>query len=73
MGQIAVSILANPPRPGQPSHELWVTERAAELASLRRRAALVSGAFASLPNMSAVPTEAAMYAFPQVKHLLLLP
>ncbi|KAF8057870.1 GGAT1 [Scenedesmus sp. PABB004] len=66
IGQVVVSVLCNPPRPGDPSHAQWARERADELASLRRRAALVSAAFNSLPNMSVVPTEAAMYAFPQV-------
>ncbi|WIA15746.1 hypothetical protein OEZ85_002361 [Tetradesmus obliquus] len=66
IGQVVVSTLCNPPQPGEPSYELFAKERADELASLSRRAALVSGAFNSLPNMSVVPTEAAMYAFPQV-------
>jgi hypothetical protein len=74
IGQVVVSTLCNPPKPGDPSYELFAKERADELASLRRRANLVSSAFNSLPNMSVVPTEAAMYSFPQVcavcKHLL---
>uniref|UniRef100_A0A383W5D9 alanine transaminase n=1 Tax=Tetradesmus obliquus TaxID=3088 RepID=A0A383W5D9_TETOB len=69
IGQVVVSTLCNPPQPGDPSYELFAKERADELASLSRRAALVSGAFNSLPNMSVVPTEAAMYAFPQLASL----
>jgi aspartate/methionine/tyrosine aminotransferase len=61
-----VSVLCNPPQPGDPSYELWAQERADEFASLSRRAALVSDAFNSLPNMSVVPTQAAMYSFPEV-------
>jgi aspartate/methionine/tyrosine aminotransferase len=64
---VVVSTLCNPPKPGEPSHALFAKERADELASLRRRANLVSSAFNSLPNMSVVPTEAAMYSFPQVR------
>lgn len=66
VGQVVVSVLCNPPKPGDPSYDLWQKERSDELASLRRRAHLVSSAFNSLPNMSVVPTEAAMYSFPQV-------
>ncbi|KAF6250547.1 alanine aminotransferase 2-like protein [Scenedesmus sp. NREL 46B-D3] len=66
IGQVVVSALCNPPKQGEPSYELFVKERREEFASLRRRANLVSSAFNSLPNMSVVPTEAAMYSFPQV-------
>jgi aspartate/methionine/tyrosine aminotransferase len=62
-----VSVLCNPPQPGDPSYELFQQERSAEFASLQRRAKLVSDAFNSLPNMSVVPTQAAMYAFPEVR------
>lgn len=65
-----MSVLCNPPKPGDPSYELWEKERSDEFASLQRRAALVSDAFNSLPNMSVVPTQAAMYAFPEVSCLL---
>lgn len=59
-------MLCNPPKPGDPSYELFEKERSDEFASLQRRAKLVSDAFNSLPNMSVVPTAAAMYAFPEV-------
>jgi aspartate/methionine/tyrosine aminotransferase len=64
--QIVVSVLCNPPKQGDPSYELFQKERSEEFASLQRRAKLVSEAFNSLPNMSVVPTAAAMYAFPEV-------
>jgi aspartate/methionine/tyrosine aminotransferase len=66
IGQIVVSVLCNPPKAGDPSYELFEKERSDEFASLQRRAKLVSEAFNSLPNMSVVPTAAAMYAFPEV-------
>jgi glutamate--glyoxylate aminotransferase len=66
MGQVAMSCMVNPPRPGDPSWPLWEKETTAELASLGRRAVLVSGAFNSLPGMSCNPTEGAMYAFPKL-------
>lgn len=64
--QVVLSCLCNPPKPGDASYDLFQQERSAEFASLARRAALVSDAFNSLPNMSVVPTKAAMYSFPQV-------
>lgn len=66
VGQVVVSILCNPPQPGDLSYPLWHKEKTDELASLARRAQLVSNAFNSMPNMSVVPTQAAMYSFPQV-------
>jgi aspartate/methionine/tyrosine aminotransferase len=65
--QVVMSCLLNPPRPGDQSYELFVSEKEAELASLRRRAAMVSNAFARLPGMSVVPTRGAMYAFPRLE------
>lgn len=65
IGQVVVSVLCNPPKPGDPSYATWQQERSDELASLARRADLVSSAFNGLPNMTVVPTEAAMYSFPQ--------
>lgn len=59
--------MCDPPKPGDPSWPLWEQETAAEYASLKRRAALVSSAFSSLPGMSCNPTEGAMYAFPKVR------
>jgi aspartate/methionine/tyrosine aminotransferase len=69
VGQVAVSCMVNPPRPGDPSYDLYARECADELASLKRRAKVVSAAFASLPGMSCQPTEGGMYSFPK----LLLP
>ncbi len=34
--QIAMSVLVNPPKPGDPSYEQYNKERTTELASLRR-------------------------------------
>lgn len=66
IGQIAMSCLINPPKPGQESYEQWSKERTAELASLRRRAHMVTDAFNAMENVTCNFTEGAMYAFPQV-------
>jgi aspartate/methionine/tyrosine aminotransferase len=67
IGQIAMSCLINPPKPGQESYEQWSKERTAELASLRRRAHMVTDAFNAMENVTCNFTEGAMYAFPQVR------
>jgi hypothetical protein len=56
-----MSCMVNPPRPGSPSHALWAKEQADELASLRRRARLVTDGFNALPGVSCNFTEGAMY------------
>eukprot|EP00775_Hariotina_reticulata_P006739 gene6739-6959_t len=66
-GQVAMSCLVNPPKPGSPSHEQHEAERQAELASLRRRAHMVTDGFNSLEDVTCNFTEGAMYSFPQLK------
>jgi len=66
VGQVAVSCMVNPPKPGDISYPLYEEELNAELASLRRRAQMVSEAFDALPGMSCNPTEGAMYSFPKL-------
>lgn len=66
MGQIAMSILMNPPKPGDESYETWATERGSELSSLRRRAQMVTDGFNAMEGMTCNFTEGAMYSFPQV-------
>ncbi|MEW5297896.1 MAG: hypothetical protein WDW36_001074 [Sanguina aurantia] len=67
MGQIAMSILMNPPKPGDESYETWATERGSELSSLRRRAQMVTDGFNAMEGMTCNFTEGAMYSFPQLK------
>ncbi|PNH07271.1 Glutamate--glyoxylate aminotransferase 2 [Tetrabaena socialis] len=67
MGQIALSCLVNPPKPGDPSYELYTKEKASELVSLRRRAHMVTDGFNALEGVTCNFTEGAMYSFPQIK------
>lgn len=55
-----------PPRSGQPSYQLYASERDTILSSLKRRAQKLSRALNELPGMSCNPCDGAMYAFPQV-------
>lgn len=64
--QIALSVLVNPPKPGDESYEQYTREKSSELASLRRRAHMVTDAFNALEGVSCNFTEGAMYSFPQV-------
>ncbi|KIY92376.1 hypothetical protein MNEG_15586 [Monoraphidium neglectum] len=66
VGQIAMSCMVNPPAPGSPSYDLWRQEREGELASLRRRAHMVTDGFNSLEGVTCNFTEGAMYAFPRL-------
>lgn len=62
-----MSCLTNPPKPGEPSHALHQKEREVELASLRRRAHMVTDGFNELEGVTCNFTEGAMYSFPQVR------
>jgi glutamate--glyoxylate aminotransferase len=62
-----MSCLVNPPKPGSPSYEQHKQEREAELASLRRRARMVTDGFNSLEDVTCNFTEGAMYSFPQLR------
>jgi len=64
--QIALATMLTPPQPGEPSYEQDRNERLSEVASLRRRAHMVTDAFNSLEGMTCTFTEGAMYSFPQV-------
>lgn len=66
VGQVSMSCLVNPPKPGDESYEQFEKEKAAELASLRRRAHMVTDAFNSMPGVSCTFVEGAMYAFPRI-------
>lgn len=57
VGQLAVALMVNPPKEGDESYESYKAERDEELASLKRRAAMVTDAFNSLEGVSCNKTE----------------
>lgn len=65
-GQIAMGVLTNPPKVGDPSHAQWEAERAAVIESLGRRARQITEAFNRLPGVTCVDA-GALYAFPSVE------
>lgn len=66
MGQVAMSLMVNPPKPGDESYPLYQQEMEEGLASLRRRAHMMTDAFNSLEGVTCNFTEGAMYSFPQL-------
>eukprot|EP00890_Picochlorum_soloecismus_P003603 jgi/Picsp_1/4243/NSC_01752-R1_alanine aminotransferase len=65
-GQIAMSLMANPPKPGDESYESYQKEMDEGLASLTRRAHVMTDAFNALEGVSCTFTEGAMYSFPRL-------
>lgn len=65
-GQICMALTMNPPKPGEPSYELFAKERNDILSSLKRRAVLVKETFDSLEGVSCTTVEGSMYAFPRL-------
>ncbi|CAJ0578025.1 unnamed protein product, partial [Mesorhabditis spiculigera] len=66
LGQAVIDTVVNPPKPGEPSYDLWKKERDAVLASLKERATLVREAYGSIEGITCNPVQGAMYAFPQI-------
>jgi alanine transaminase len=66
-GQVTVGLQALPPQPGDASHSLYIQERDAILASLKRRAEKVVAALRKLEGVSCELVEGALYAFPQIR------
>lgn len=68
--QISLSVMVNPPKPGDESFEQYNKERTAEIASLRRRAQIVTDGFNALEGVTCNFTEGAMYSFPRVSAMI---
>ncbi|KHN77825.1 Alanine aminotransferase 1 [Toxocara canis] len=66
LGQTVLDCVVNPPRPGDPSYDLWLKEKTATLDSLKERARLVKEAYGSIEGIKCNPVQGAMYAFPQI-------
>lgn len=64
VGQAAISCVVNPPKPGEPSYDLFIKEKCDVLESLKERAQLVYDTFNSFENFSCNVVQGAMYAFP---------
>jgi glutamate--glyoxylate aminotransferase len=65
-GQVAMSMMVNPPRPGDESYPAYAAEMEEGLASLRRRAHRMTDGFNALEGVTCNFTEGAMYSFPRL-------
>lgn len=66
LGQVAMALQVNPPKPTDPSFSSWDCERSGQLESLQRRAHMMTDAWNSLENVTCTFTEGAMYSFPNI-------
>jgi len=66
LGQVMMSLMVNPPKDGDLSYPDYIKERRGTIASLRRRAHMMTDAFNSLEGVECVFTEGAMYSFPKI-------
>jgi glutamate--glyoxylate aminotransferase len=66
-GQVAMSLMVNPPKPGMPSYEQFRAEKDEILSTLRERAHIMTDGFNSLEGVTCNFTEGAMYSFPQIR------
>lgn len=66
LGSITVGLMVNPPKPGDASYDLYLSEKDGIVESLKRRARKMTDAFNSLDGVSCQETDGAMYSFPQI-------
>ncbi len=67
VGQVVTYLLVRPPRPGDPSHELYKQERGSIVEDLRRKAAVVAKGLNAVEGIECKEVAGAMYAFPRIK------
>lgn len=65
-GQVVLDVMANPPRPGEPSHAQFEAEKAAILAEHAQKARQVSDMFNAIEGITCCPVQGALYAFPRI-------
>lgn len=66
VGQVAIGLMVNPPKPGDVSYPQFIREKTAQIESLKRRARVLTDAFNSMEGVVCQETQGAMYAFPQI-------
>ena len=65
--QVVTDALVNPPKPGEPSYELYVSEKREVLDSLSRKAKTVHRRMNQITGVSCNEVQGAMYAFPRIE------
>eukprot|EP00980_Cylindrotheca_fusiformis_P010724 scaffold2403_cov87-Cylindrotheca_fusiformis.AAC.2 len=67
VGQVMTSLMLRPPQSGGESYELYEKETSSIFNGLKERAQKLVDGLNSIPGISCVPAEGAMYAFPSVE------
>jgi len=65
-GQAAMGIVVNPPRPGEPSYELFKQQKDTVLSQLAEKGKMVSETFNAMEGITCNAVQGAMYAFPNI-------
>jgi aspartate/methionine/tyrosine aminotransferase len=65
-GQVATYAMVHPPKPGDPSYELYNREKSAILEEMKTRAVLLADGLNKIEGISCNPIAGAMYAFPRI-------
>jgi glutamate--glyoxylate aminotransferase len=65
-GQVALGLMVNPPREGDPSYPQFAKEKGGIILSLKRRARMMTDAFNQLEGVVCQETDGAMYSFPRI-------
>ncbi|KAI1917388.1 alanine transaminase [Ophidiomyces ophidiicola] len=66
IGQCLVDLMVNPPKPGEPSHELYEKEYNSISTGLRNRALALYEAFKAMEGVECQEPQGAMYLFPSI-------
>ena len=61
-----MDVIVNPPKPGEPSYELFQKEKKNVLGTLALKAKLTAEKFNSIPGIKCNNVQGAMYSFPQI-------
>ncbi|EUB57099.1 Alanine aminotransferase 2 [Echinococcus granulosus] len=67
LGQVMIGVICDPPRPSEPSYDLYIRERDSVLADLKEKAQLATDTLNSLEGVTCNAVQGAMYAFPQIR------
>ncbi|BDA47935.1 Alanine aminotransferase 2 [Coccomyxa sp. Obi] len=65
-GQAGLALMVNPPKEGDPSYEQHKAESEGIIASMRRRARMITDGFNACEGVTCNYTEGAMYSFPRL-------
>lgn len=66
-GQIMTGLMINPPKQGEPSYNLYETEKENILRSLKEKSKLLHSSLNKMKNVTCNEVEGALYAFPRVE------